>query len=143
MVKYKFFLLRIIFCLWLNEKICVYFGTEVFKIYVANRYILALYFLVSEVIVMNVANVNVCVDSEIKNAAELIFKKLGITMASAINMFLRQTINDNGLPFQPILTEKDLNQETLEAIEEGRRLARDPNVKGYTSIEELRKALEV
>lgn len=92
---------------------------------------------------MNVANVNVCVDSEIKNAAELIFKKLGITMASAINMFLRQTINDNGLPFQPILTEKDLNQETLEAIEEGRRLARDPNVKGYTSIEELRKALEV
>lgn len=58
-------------------------------------------------------------------------------------MFLRQTINDNGLPFQPILTEKDLNQETLDAIEEGRRLARDPNVKGYTSIEELRKALEV
>ncbi len=92
---------------------------------------------------MNVANVNVRVDSEVKNAAELIFKKLGITMTSAINMFLRQTINDNGLPFQPILTEKDLNQETLDAIEEGRRLARDPNVKGYTSIEDLRKALEV
>ena len=34
-------------------------------------------------------------------------------------------------------------QETLDAIEEGRRLARDPNVKGYKSIEELRKALEV
>ena len=92
---------------------------------------------------MNVANVNVRVDSEVKNAAELIFKKLGITMTSAINMFLRQTINDNGLPFQPVLTEKDLNQETLDAIEEGRRLARDPNVKGYTSIEDLRKALEV
>ncbi len=92
---------------------------------------------------MNIANVNVRVDSEVKNAAELIFKKLGITMTSAINMFLRQTINDNGLPFQPILTEKDLNQETLDAIEEGRRLAKDPNVKGYTSIEELRKALEV
>ena len=58
---------------------------------------------------MNVANVNVRVDSEVKNAAELIFKKLGITMTSAINMFLRQTINDNGLPFQPVLTEKDLN----------------------------------
>ena len=92
---------------------------------------------------MNISNVNVRVDSEVKNAAELIFKKLGITMTSAINMFLRQTINDNGLPFQPVLTEKDLNQETLDAIEEGRRLAKDPNVKGYTSIEELRKALEV
>ena len=92
---------------------------------------------------MNVANVNVRVDSEVKNAAEIIFKKLGMTMSSAINMFLRQTINDNGLPFQPVLRENDLNQETLDAIEEGRRLARDPNVKGYKSIEELRKALEV
>ena len=92
---------------------------------------------------MNVANVNVRVDSEVKNAAEIIFKKLGMTMSSAINMFLRQTINDNGLPFQPVLRENDLNQETLYAIEEGRRLARDPNVKGYKSIEELRKALEV
>lgn len=90
-----------------------------------------------------VSNVNVRVDSEVKNAAEIIFKKLGMTMSSAINMFLRQTINDNGLPFQPVLKENDLNQETLDAIEEGRRLARDPNVKGYTSIEELRKALEV
>ncbi len=90
-----------------------------------------------------VANVNVRVDSEVKNAAEIIFKKLGMTMSSAINMFLRQTINDNGLPFQPVLKEDELNQETLDAIEEGRRLARDPNVKGYTSIEELRKALEV
>ena len=89
-----------------------------------------------------VANVNVRVDSEVKNAAEIIFKKLGMTMSSAINMFLRQTINDNGLPFQPVLKENDLNQETLDAIEEGRRLARDPNVKRYSSIEELRKALD-
>ena len=36
-----------------------------------------------------VANVNVRVDSEVKNAAEIIFKKLGMTMSSAINMFLR------------------------------------------------------
>lgn len=100
-----------------------------------------LYNLTNEVIIMNVANVNVRVDSEVKAAAEIVFKKLGITMSSAINMFLRQAINDNGLPFQPIITE--LNQETLDTIEEGRRLARDPNVKGYTSIEELRKALEV
>jgi DNA-damage-inducible protein J len=89
-----------------------------------------------------VANVNVRVDSEVKNAAEIIFKKLVMTMSSAINMFLRQTINDNGLPFQPVLRENELNQETLDAIEEGRRLARDPNVKRYSSIEELRKALD-
>ena len=86
-------------------------------------------------------NLNIRTDKEIKEQSDKIFAELGLTMTSAINMFLRQTINDNGLPFQPIITE--LNQETLDTIEEGRRLARDPNVKGYTSIEELRKALEV
>ncbi len=92
---------------------------------------------------MNISNINVRVDNEVKIAAELIFKKLGINMTSAINMFLRQTINDNGLPFQPNLNDSNLNQETLDAIEEGRKIARDLNVKGYTSIEELRKSLEV
>ena len=33
------------------------------------------------------------------------------------------------------------NAETIAAIEEGRRIAHDPNVKGYASIEELRAAL--
>ena len=31
--------------------------------------------------------------------------------------------------------------ETLEAIEEAERIARDPNVKGYTDIDELMKDL--
>ena len=35
------------------------------------------------------------------------------------------------------------NRETIEAVEEGRKIARDPAVKGYTDMEELRKALEV
>ena len=34
------------------------------------------------------------------------------------------------------------NKETLEAIEEGRRMALDPNVPSYDNIEDLRKAVE-
>lgn len=34
------------------------------------------------------------------------------------------------------------NQETLDAMEEARRISRDPQIKGYTSMDELRKALE-
>lgn len=34
-------------------------------------------------------------------------------------------------------------KETLEAIEEGRRMALDPNVPSYDNIEDLRKALDV
>ncbi len=35
------------------------------------------------------------------------------------------------------------NKETLEAIEEGNRIAYDSNVPSYANIEDLRKALDV
>ena len=34
------------------------------------------------------------------------------------------------------------NQATLDAMKEAQRIARDPNVKGYTGMEDLKKALE-
>jgi DNA-damage-inducible protein J len=40
-------------------------------------------------------------DPAVKAKADILFKGLGITLSDAINMFLRQAINDNGLPFQP------------------------------------------
>jgi DNA-damage-inducible protein J len=40
------------------------------------------------------------------------------------------------------LEEEVPNEETIAAMEEGRRIASDPNVKGYSSMEELKKALE-
>ena len=35
----------------------------------------------------------------------------------------------------------DYNQVTLDAMEEAIRISKDPTVKGYTSMEELKKAL--
>jgi len=90
---------------------------------------------------MSATNLNIRTDSEVKNAAEKIFEELGLNMSSAVNIFLRQTIRENGIPFA--LTLNVPNAETLEAIEEGRRIARDKNVKGCKSIEELKKALDV
>ena len=34
------------------------------------------------------------------------------------------------------------NKETIAAIEEGRKIAKDPNVKGYHTVDELKKALD-
>lgn len=45
------------------------------------------------------ANLNIRMKPEIKNGAELILKKLGITPSNAIDMFYRQIILNNGLPF--------------------------------------------
>lgn len=61
-------------------------------------------------------------------------------MNSAITMFLRQTVRDRRLHFTANLNVYD--PETIRTIEEGRRIARDPEVKGYSSIEGLRKALD-
>lgn len=73
---------------------------------------------------MSNTNLNVRIDKDIKKAAEEVYAELGFNMSTAINMFLRASIRKGGIPFD--LTLDVPNKETLEAIEEGRRLAIDP-----------------
>jgi len=49
------------------------------------------------------ANVTARVEPEIKEQAEAILNRLGISASSGINMFYRQIILWNGLPFRPSL----------------------------------------
>ena len=37
---------------------------------------------------------------------------------------------------------KQLNKTTIDAIKEGREIAKDPNAKGYHTVDEMKKALE-
>ena len=85
-------------------------------------------------------NLNIRTDKDIKEAAEQIFNELGISMTTAVNIFLRQTIRSNGIPFELKLNTP--NDVTMAAIEEGRRIARDSEIRGYTSMKDLRSALE-
>ncbi|MBR6577424.1 MAG: type II toxin-antitoxin system RelB/DinJ family antitoxin [Clostridia bacterium] len=89
---------------------------------------------------MGSTNLNIRTDKDVKDAAEKIFSELGINMTTAVNMFLRQTIRENGIPFELKLNVP--NPQTAAAIEEGRRIAYDKNAVGYKSIEDLRTALE-
>ncbi len=88
---------------------------------------------------MEYTNLNIRTSKETKAAAEKIFDELGINTSTAFNIFLKAVIRENGLPFD--MRVENPNAETIAAIEEGRKIAHDPNVKGYTSIEELRAAL--
>ena len=90
---------------------------------------------------MSNTNLNVRIDKDIKKAAEEVYAELGFNMSTAINMFLRASIRKGGIPFD--LTLDVPNKETLEAIEEGRRLAMDPSTPLYDNREDLRRALEV
>ena len=78
------------------------------------------------------------IDSDIKKQASELFMALGLDMSSAVNLFLYQCVLRNGLPF-PI--ELPYKKETLEAMAEAKKLANDPNAKGYSTMEELKEAL--
>lgn len=86
-------------------------------------------------------NLNIRTEKIIKDQAEAIFNELGLNMTTAINMFLRTAIREHGIPFE--LKLEVPNETTVAAIEEGRRIAEDRTVPGYTSMDALKTALEV
>ena len=89
---------------------------------------------------MAATNLNIRTDKDIKDQAEQIFSELGLNMTTAINIFLRTAIREHGLPF-PLKLDVP-NATTIAAIEEGRSIASDSSVKGYSSMEALKAALE-
>lgn len=80
------------------------------------------------------------IDADIKKQATDLFKDLGLDMSGAVNLFLHQCVLRGGLPFSVEMPR--YSQRTLDAMDEARRISSDPDVRGYTSMDELRKALE-
>lgn len=66
------------------------------------------------------ANINVRIDPETKSSAEKLFSSFGITVTDAINIFLRKSIMEGGLPFE--MKQPRYNAETEAAIKEARTI---------------------
>ena len=49
------------------------------------------------------SNINVMIDTEIKEQAAQLLGRMGIDQTTAIDMFFRQIIAERRLPFQPIV----------------------------------------
>ena len=80
------------------------------------------------------AGINIRVNDEVKKEAESIFKSLGLNMSVAMNLFLKKCINENGIPFDL----KIPNKETIEAMEETNKILNgDIERKSYTNADEL------
>ncbi len=90
---------------------------------------------------METTTLNIRTDKEIKVKAEQLFDALGLNMSTAVNIFLRQSIRENGIPFDVKLSTP--SERTMAAIEEGRTIAGDTSVKGYSNMDDLRAALDV
>ncbi len=87
---------------------------------------------------MAVVSTNIKIDRELKQEAQDLFESFGLTLSSAVNMFLRQSVREGAIPFRvgaPLP-----NEATIKAIEDTRNgvgLSR-----GFTSVSELMEDLD-
>lgn len=85
---------------------------------------------------MATTNINIRVDDELKRDAEDLFSYLGLTMSSAITMFLRSAVNNDGIPFE--LKRREPNAATLAALKESDTILSNPSAyKAYNSAEDM------
>ena len=91
-------------------------------------------------VIMATTPTQIRIDKTVKKQANNLFASLGMDMSSAVNIFLRQCILHGGLPFAVEIPQ--YNQTTLDAMTEAHRISRDPDIKGYTSMDDLKADLE-
>lgn len=84
---------------------------------------------------MATTNVSIRMDIELKAQADELFAELGMNLSTAFNIFVRQSLREGGIPFE-IRTDRP-NKETIAAMLEAENIAKDPNVKGYTDLDEM------
>ncbi len=60
--------------------------------------------------------ITVRVDSNTKEKANRVFKEVGLDMSTAVNIFLKQVIRSNGIPFQ--ISADIPNKATIDAFKE-------------------------
>lgn len=77
-----------------------------------------------------------------KQAVELL-EGLGLTLSDAVNMFLKQVVLRKGIPFDVAYPEEvwEFKQEVEEAMEEAKRISRDPKIKSYTDVKQMFKEI--
>jgi len=83
----------------------------------------------------NTTNISIRMDNDLKAAAEALYAELGMNLSTAFNIFVRQSLREGGIPFK--ITTQTPNQETVNAMLEAERIAKDASVKGYTNMNEL------
>lgn len=88
----------------------------------------------------NTTNISIRMDADLKAQADALFEELGMNISTAFNIFVRQALREGRIPFE-IKTEKP-NKETIAAMLEAERIARDPNVTRYSDVDEAIRELK-
>ena len=87
------------------------------------------------------SNINVRINKELKKKAEEVVESLGLTLSSAINMYLMQIVLTKSIPFEISISNEIPNKETVKALKEGEKIIKNPKkYKSYT-LEEFKMFL--
>ncbi len=79
---------------------------------------------------------NISLDPELKKSAQELFSDLGMDLTTAVTLFLRQAVREQGMPFA--ITRAVPNAETRAALEEYTAMRNNPEqYKRYDSFSEL------
>lgn len=85
---------------------------------------------------MSTTNINIRVDSTLKQEAETLFNDLGLNMSTAITMFLKSAVRNDGIPFE--VKRNTPNVETLAALAEYHEMKNNPTkYKRYDSFDDV------
>lgn len=80
-------------------------------------------------------NVTIRLDKDLKETASDFFEGLGMSLSTAINIFIRKCMMEDRIPFD--IGYGQPNKKLMEAMLEAERIAKDPNAKTYSDVEEL------
>lgn len=85
-------------------------------------------------------NVNIRMDVELKRQFERFCADMGMTMTTAFTVFARKAVREYRIPFE--IGADVPNAETVEAIQEVKRMKADPNLgKIYSDVDQMMEEL--
>ncbi|WP_353097676.1 type II toxin-antitoxin system RelB/DinJ family antitoxin [Tissierella praeacuta] len=78
------------------------------------------------------AQINIRIDDNLKEQAEILFEELGLNMSTAFNVFIRQSIRQGGIPFEittqvdPFFSESNVKilQESIKEANDGKFISK-------------------
>lgn len=89
---------------------------------------------------MSAVSTNIKIDPQLKQESQTLFENLGLNLSTAVNIFLRQAVREQAIPFR--VTVSTPNAETIEAIREVQRMKANPNLgKTYTDVDQMMEEL--
>ena len=85
-------------------------------------------------------NINIRMDSELKQQFEAFCSDVGITMTTAFNLFVKKVVRENRISFE--ISGDIPNAETVEAINEVQRMKADPTIgRTYSDVDQMMEDL--